>query len=213
MIAQTAKSRPGSYPIRGPLLLVRRLIHYLHHGTLILSTFALLVNVVSLHMALNDWPFDNPVAADKTSVLFVFRTAYHFKKAQFQEQVRLRPDLFSEAADRHLVYSQSPSNTCGRPALLQAPEYVPLLLRPQPGMAVLWPPLGWVTSEPFVQRWFGHTVPLFAYLNEVVGKTTGNVMCGNSTQIICEMQIKYLRFKAEGGYACDQANDSGVPSL
>ena len=57
------------------------------------------------------------------------------------------------------------------------------------------------------------TVPLFAYLDEIVGKPIGNVKSENSTQIIGEMQIKYLRFKAEGGYACDQADVSGVPSL
>ena len=80
MIAQTGKSRAGSYPICGPLLLLRKLIQYLQHGPLILSTFVLLVNKVSLHVAFNSPPLDYPVAADKAPVLLVFRPAYHFKK-------------------------------------------------------------------------------------------------------------------------------------
>ena len=149
--AQKAQPRYGAYPICGPLRLLREFMHYFLPGAKALGAFVVLFDIVSLHVAFNGVHLDNPVTADETPVFLVGRLADHFKKAQLQEQVRLRPDLISEAPNRNLVYSQSSSNTCSGPALLQTPEDKSLLFRAQPGVAVLWFSLGWITSESLVQ--------------------------------------------------------------
>ena len=92
------------YSICGPLLLLYNLFDFLLTGILSVSTFLVSIDVMLFHMAFDRRPLYNPVTANQAPVLLICRAAYHFEKAQLQKQIRLIPDLISEAADRHFVH-------------------------------------------------------------------------------------------------------------
>ena len=107
--AQAAQARSGEYPICGPFRVLRESMYYFMQGSKALHIFVLLIDVVLFHMAFDCRPFDHPVAADETLVIFVGRLADHFKEAQLQKQVRPSPDFIPKPANGNFVYSQSSS--------------------------------------------------------------------------------------------------------